>query len=59
MCSPAGRVTPASTAAMLASGFGTAKPNSEFINGIYGNRDVEEFFDEEDAEDEEPPVNEE
>ena len=22
---------------MLASGFGTAKPNSEFINGIYGN----------------------
>lgn len=29
--------TPASTAAMLASGFGTAKPNSKFINGIYGN----------------------
>ena len=22
---------------MLASGCGTAKPNSEFINGIYGN----------------------
>ena len=34
---PCGRATPASTAAMLASGFGTAKPNSEFINGIYGN----------------------